>query len=429
MASIYVVHSRVIALCEHPFCYQDKLRPVWRPFFQSAKGFAPFIPSSMHNLSKHPFLNTLGPLVFNSRRAVIVHGEKSMTYHWLEDRLSGAAFGSQKTPRRQSDDTLCEIFGFDPRQDDHRQSLLYLECARSIPLRSAGRHDVRARGNFYAHVYPAGYLVLHLALTLDWQQPRSLPEVVALLGETCPWRSDGTWRWESHLANGKIHYLYLRLRTALFSAFFESHQTPLRESEWKTFVSSCSGQDPMQMAEILWNGGDFGGTKADIPGLQSLVLSGRGAVIGFDSSDTSNSRHLKIFWRVLHLAESVFLTKQIHADIFTRMLHALKEMQPFVGGQIPFMESNHDLEESALDGGLLHYLMNLKGYSQCLKPAMKAINEEISHWFGLEGQYRDAMAEITAWHQLMNDWDPAFVTAWNPVYETLQEIFPSLLLQ
>jgi len=424
MASIYVVHSRVIPLCEHPFCYQDELRPIWKPFFQGAHGFAPFVPTAMDKLSKHPFLHTLGPLVLNPRRAGIIYGEKDTAYSWLIDRLSGQESHPFEDTYPKNEDQPFVIFGFDPQIDDQRQSLLYLECARRIPLRSAGRDDVCAQGNFYIHVYPAGYLVVHLVLTLKWQHPRSIPEVGALVRETCPWRSDGAWRWESRLANGKIHYLYLRLRTALFSAFFESHHTPLREGEWKTFVRHCFQEGAQELAEALWMVENFSSLKTDLPGLQSMMLSTNGAVIWFESNNYSSSRHLKNFWQVLQLAECVMLRKQIHADIFARILDALQRLQPFLSGKFPSVESQHRLEDAALDEDLLQYLQVLESYCQYLRPAQNALSKEFSHCLGLEDQYRTAMVELERWLQQMEDWDPAFMTAWKPVYESLQEIFP-----
>jgi len=424
MTSIYVVHSRVIPLCEHPFCYQDELRPVWEPFFQDMQGFTPYLISPSSSLSRHPFLNTLGPLVFNTHRSNVLCGQSDTVNSWLLEKLSAPLQNPYIQPCTHAGERPCTIFGFDPQLADQRQSLLYLECARRIPLRSNGMDDARAQGNFYIHVYPAGYLVVNLALNLNWQHPRSMAEVAALVGETRPWRSDGAWRWESRLANGKIHYLYLRLRTALFSAFFESHHTALREGEWKTFIKHCFQETTEELGEALGGGEISSSLRTDINGLQTMILSAHGALLGFPSGDHSRTRQLKYFWQVLQLAEYALLRKQIHADIFTRTLGALQILQPLLSGQFPSVESHQSLESAALDENLVRYLQVLEGYYQQLKPESKELIKEFSYWLGVDSQRWAFMAELEGWQQQMGEWDPAFVAAWNPIYRTLQEIFP-----
>jgi hypothetical protein len=126
----------------------------------------------------------------------------------------------------------------------------------------------------------------------------------------------------------------------------------------------------------------------------------------------------------LQLAESVLLCKQIHADIFTRMLGALQILQHLLSGQFPSVESHQSLEGAALDADLVRYLQVLEGYCQQLKPESKELIKEFSYWLGVDSQRRAAMAALEGWQQQMGEWDPAFVAGWNPIYKTLQEIFP-----
>ena len=401
MPTVYVVHSRVIALCERPFYYGNPLRPVWKNFFENHHCFQYPISASSHadlralgQRERQRFISGVGALrsTPNPLRAFPVKDEKIL------------------------------VRGLFPQYHDQRMSLLFLEFSEPISLRSKGYEDARAWGNFYVHIYPSGYLVVHLALTLNWQRDRSSDEIAALVAETYPWRVGSSWRWQSKIGRGRIHNLYLRLRTYLYSSFFESRRTMLREGSWRTVVKHCDLLSSEQLAASLWPGETYDVLMLTSSLIQSILFTSPGAILHLCDHEGRCGRRLACFWRMMQFYERVLLEEQIHADYFSAMLEGLQQLSPLLSGQVEMLGGEKELHRIVLDRRIPEYLSSLKNHREQLSPFCKRIQAGFAFWFGLVAQQTELLATIQGWEEEMREQSAELPVKWAEISPTLQSV-------
>ncbi len=393
MPEIYVVHSRVLALCERPFCYGSPLRPVWKNFFETPDCLAQV--KNKENIGEgssasRPFIAGVGALRFAPERLQVVTG----------------ACTEGNLPVQSTEGS----------NSDERMLLFPLECAGRIPLRSSAVEDVRVWGHFYTHIYPSGYVVIHLALSLNWQRERSLKEVGELIDETRPWRTDGSWHWNSRIGSGRIHNLYLRLRSYLYGGFFQKHRTQLREGNWVVTIRHESGMDSALLARSLWPEEPCGRIETSDSRLQTLLASSQGCILHFAAPQPATGRRLTCFWQVMQILEFVLLQKQIHADYYGALLLALKRLQPRLSGGVDQVEDEDGLRSLVLDELTPRFLTCLDDNHARLEALNRRIYDGFAHHLGLIEQQRLAQSDLQTWQGEMGDWEQEFVSAWQRVH-------------
>jgi hypothetical protein len=148
----------MIDLCNLPFHSLDNLRPAFHTIFNSKKCFAEmgkFICDGEEysnildydtkefpaGLSKAPFISNMGHIGFHTKSAYTIRRRDFRDYENDED-----------------------IFGYFSDLEDQRMNFLYFELCPPIKFKVYNSEkQLIAKGKVFVHIYPSGYLYLHIA--------------------------------------------------------------------------------------------------------------------------------------------------------------------------------------------------------------------------------------------------------------------------
>lgn len=276
--SLYVIQTQVVGLDLHPFPKAKLLRPVWRKIFCNPQCFTDQrqlirdassyfkesyrleFPDEGRNseqtwnmqalnsseeldeslsLPDIPFIRFLGSICFNTRR---IH-----TGTYYERQRLGLEFlrrGSESRSKQNDDDDESWILGYDFTLPDQRMNYLCFELSRPLVLHAKTYSDIRANGKIFIHIYPCGYLVIHLAISLTWNSARSLPAIrETILKETRPHHLNSKWIWTSRLSKEgvSLNSLTKRIYREIEASIFIARESKLyTSSQWRTLIRTTS---------------------------------------------------------------------------------------------------------------------------------------------------------------------------------------------
>ena len=174
----YIVQSWVGGLGHRPFHVSGSYRPDFRDIFASQSAFEDMrksIPRDLgalplvYQLPPKPFIKGLGNICFLARSARISY------YRPLDDVATALTnrdrYWDPEAPRDERAtlewDEADRYFGVDRALKDQRMNHLYFEPRRPRTFRA--KHDgvLQATGKVFVHVFPSGYVVVHLAIALS----------------------------------------------------------------------------------------------------------------------------------------------------------------------------------------------------------------------------------------------------------------------
>lgn len=260
LRSLYIIQTQVIGLDNHPFPKAKLLRPSWRSIFGHPQCFTDqrMLIRDASNLFKDvwrnemglpedtdsglplpslPFIRDLGSICFNTRRIHAgTYSERRSLAFELWDREENDIL------RQELDcesDGSSWILGYERTLPDQRMNHLCFELAKPLSLYAKTNSDIRANGKIFIHIYPSGYFVIHLAISLMWDNPRSLSEVHEILKETRPHHLSAKWNWSSRLGkeNETLHSLIQKVyRCIEASVFNETNSKLCTGGQWRSFL-------------------------------------------------------------------------------------------------------------------------------------------------------------------------------------------------
>lgn len=276
--SLYVIQTQVVGLDRHPFPKAKLFRPAWRKIFCNPRCFTDqrhlIRDSSSYfkevfrlegsdskkvlgevekdsssldeldddlSLPSIPFIRSLGSICFNTRR---IHAGTYYERQKLGLNLWRQGLEGDLTRDDEDEDQSSWVLGYDSTLPDQRMNYLCFELARPLTLSAKTNSDVRANGKIFIHIYPCGYLVIHLAISLAWDNAYSLSAIrETILKEIRPHHISSKWMWMSRIGregknlNSLIKIIYREIKTSLF---VDSEAKLDTSNQWRTFLRLTS---------------------------------------------------------------------------------------------------------------------------------------------------------------------------------------------
>lgn len=370
--SIYVIQTQVVGLDGHPFPQANILRPSWQPIFCNLRCFADQrqlirdaswlfrnawrtekgLPEEDNDdndfedgcsqftlpLPSLPFIRGLGSICFNTRR---IHAR---TYFERGDLALKLWDQGKKENVDQDIDgedyNSAWLLGYDRNVQDQRMNHLCFELAHPLSLHAQTHNDIQANGKLFIHIYPSGYIVFHLAVSLVWEEARSLSSVREILRELRPHHLNATWTWTSRLGkqnetlNSLINKIYKQVEVSLFN----NPDSRLRTGgQWRSFLRvSMEKCDPFQVSSVLLGCHDKPKIIKDLSvpssrsGAECLIITRQGAACIFrpfsiqheELRNKYTQRLSSLFDRVRAQVEITPLSAKIRDDIQSTILNS-----------------------------------------------------------------------------------------------------------
>lgn len=451
--SLYIVHTCIIGIGNRPFPEtKGNLRPAWFPIFRSNHCFSDSGTLVRDNpkdqpLPSNPFVRNLGSFYFGARNSRIddrrchrhkaaspYHKPASNIYNLMKERAASKTIKS----------SAPSFFGYDPTSTDERMNSLYYELCRPLYLQTQTEDDVQAEGRIFIHVYPSGYIVLHLAISLTWTHKKSLQEVSKLIQETRPWRPDCKLTWSSRVANGHLPDIIEAIRQNLQQSLYENSDTvledPLEARYWKSALKiMTTGQGKQIASDLLRVGNKY--EDMDIDRYSSLeeldshrwLLCSRLGLVYVVNPDHNRKNLMRFFWRILILAEFVALKRRIYDDYSQILRSEIEHMRDY--------RLSTPLEKIRKEGieGLIKFSVYDDTIPKFINTLEHVVNKErmkeafyrkiyhvIANGTGFDEHQNELLKYVQEWEAEVAKWVPEVRMMWEDIISPLRSLFAAL---
>jgi hypothetical protein len=389
-----------------------------------------------------PFLRGLGSIFFDThaarltskygdtrrRLADLITGRQQWDPRFLE--VKNEEVTGDKRPDDDGGDDRFPIFGYDPKVADQRMNALYFELSRPVMLKAETHGDAKVSGRIFVHIYPSGYLVIQVPISLNWQSPKSIQNVKDLLRETKPDRLAGNWSWSSRIGRGSLRDIVELAKRHLWASFFEQVPRELHEGTWQSALKVVTTSELKQdSANTLITGGDYESvalSRRTHTG-KHLLSSRQGLVCVFKSrlryGHELRRVHSRLFWKVLVFAEFVALKNQVYDDVgaFLRL-----ESLRLKGARLSIARKllEDDLTNlSVYDHTVGKFFAALDQQIVSAAPFHRRIYSAISKGSGFTARRERLKKLVDEWEKEVERWDPPVMVIWKKVVSPLRAFF------
>jgi len=437
--SAYLVHSQVIRIGEVPLTAGDepRLRAAFRPLFAGKQCFREHRPAFVDDYDydftrfpfpAKPFLRHLGPLAFDTGRLL-----------FLGDAFDRMAIAETLAGERER---AGPTFGFDPTLADQRMNHLFFEARRPLFLRATNvpvpgeRSVVTADGRCFVHIYPSGYLVLHVALAFTEPALQDAATLYDAIRETRFWRPGGTWQWRSRLGNGSLGEQVEWLRRAVYGSLWSSRPANLREGEWHSALKVLTWEEMYDLAttlrfriqrtlsagsqpELEWDDGRWHEYRGEY--WSEMATTDQGLVRFFLPTYNATTARNR-FWEMQGLHEFVLLKNQIYDDYtayLRREIDRLKKYRLNIGAKL----TEEDVRRvTVYDPAIPRYLLALDEHIQHAPPAARRIYSFLSDELGF-GRRRERLKALAGeWEAEAAQWEHPAMVLWRRLLAPLSSL-------
>lgn len=226
--SLYIDQSCMINLCTLPLHSLDNLRPAFQTIFSNKKCFTEmgwFICDGEKfdnildydteeyraGLSRAPFISNMGHIGFHTKSAYLISRRDFRDY---EEN---------------------EIFGYFFDLEDQRMNFLYFELCPPIKLKVFdSEKKLVATGKIFTHIYPSGYLYLHLSFSfLNCDQIQSGEDLENIIKVFSPLLSNTGFTVYSKFGSLSLAELSKELYKNLFlSIYTQQENMTITKPDW-----------------------------------------------------------------------------------------------------------------------------------------------------------------------------------------------------
>lgn len=391
--SLYVTQTAVISLFDVPLEIKENIRSAFNPIFNNKKCFeaVEINTSDMRKNERHnnmPFISNMGQLRFY---------EEPVNFF--------AAYSDYEEFR----DT--KIFGYDKNLIDQRMNFLCFEIHRSFKMLAQYDGKTMASGKFFLHIYPTGYIVIHLAVYMrgvENTEIKTEKDILDLIHETKPWL-DGKWQWKSRFGCCTLRKTFDQVLENISLSLLTEGKLDTEKLEWKAGaamktdlyneeVRKAIMSDKMANCFVEFRRSQYDDTLNGI-----LVAKKR---IHYYFADTSRERSsvLHSFWKINHICEFVLYKSKVYSDYLNYIQKDMNKMRELT------LNKKYKFDIANIFGKNF-YRSTLFQYTQVLDEFVKILGAKYRAMYALFSEVDGFNEKRAKFNHALEEWEND-ITAW-----------------
>jgi len=406
--TFYIVQSQIVGLGILPFDTDKKsIRKPFQTIFSSKDCFSNLESLIINarqtsSLPSQPFIRGLGQICFNTRSARLSNSFERIYY--LPEYLSKSYDYSEEEET---------FFGYNNSLEDQRMNQLYFELRRPLFLKTTHEQKVKADGRLFLHIYPAGYIMIHLAIAM--KQALSLDDktIREILLETRPGSTNQKWLWHTKLIDGTLSEVTDLVRSNVLQSIFT--KPPVTEpSHWQSAIKIVSTKKANKLAQQFLKG-DYEIFK--IKNSEYIISSRQGIICNFLPTRGRRSA-LRLFWKIFTIHEFVIFKNYVY-ETYAEFLRAeILQLRKYrLSNFYKFKEDLFRL--SVFDPLIPKYLFVLDNHIRSAKPFYRAIYSSFSNGESFDKRRNKVKNLVSEWENEVAQWDPSVMIMWKKIVSPL----------
>jgi len=432
----YIVQAQVLKLGDRPFSVQN-VRSNFKKIFNDKKSFtnyrkeilAPNLWVQEHvdkrQMDNAPFIRNLGPICFNPRTGRVEKNDSDKVFI-VEFFGGGSAFYKPEdafyAKYFESDEEFfsdVNFFGFDHTLDDQRMNHLFFELIHPLFIKATFNNEIMADGKIFLHIYPIGYIVLLLAISIKNQDYSDLKKIYHATLETFPYYGYSSWEWSCKIGDGRLSEIIDKVIGNIEKSIFTSESGRVKKSEWYYAVKLMSDAQEKKVADRLFGSGTFeGGFEIRRYGAVEgyLLFSKRAMIRNFFPSQFRNRKKLlRSFWRYFALFELLILKKCIYEDYCEHIRSEIIKLREYRLSPLTKAKREDILKFSVYDSNISKHLYTLDKYTRTLSPLYRAIYSSISSNIGFDNRREKLKNLVKDWENEVEKWEHGIKMLWKKI--------------
>lgn len=425
--SLYITQSAVIGLSNVPLEANENIRKAFEPIFNSKNCFTD-AGVNIHNLvcddtyDNAPFISNMGQLRFNERSVNFFN-----TYLYDEDLESLLEYEEYNEYREYMAFEEYNVFGCNKELKDQRMNFLYFELYKPFKILAQYGGRTVASGKIFLHVYPAGYIVVHLAVyrrNIRGIEIKTEKDILELIHETKPW-IDGKWKWKSKFGCHTLRETFKQVFQNISISLFSEGKMTTGMLEWKAGVAISTDLYKRRISQAIMEANEVVPSFVEVShnsyreqptGI--LVAKSR---IHYYFADFSRDRGsiLHSFWKINHINEFLLYKNKVYSDYLNYIQKDRNEMRELRLNKKYMFKLANIVGKDFYNDTFISYTQALDAYTKMLGPRYRAIYALFSKVDGFDGK----RAKL---NQALNDWEED-IKDWNSKDTGIEKLFTFLL--
>lgn len=405
--SLYVTQSAVISLSDIPLEVNENIRKAFEPIFKNKNCFTDVgvnlnILECDDTHSNAPFISNMGQLRFNERSVnFFFHNYFDQDYEAFEEN------------REYMEIEEYKVFGCNKDLKDQRMNFLYFELDKPFKILAQYGGKTVASGKIFLHVYPSGYMVVHLAIYsrgISGIDVKTEKDILELIHETKPW-IDGKWKWKSkfgcHTLKETVKQVFQNISISLFSEGNDNIRIP----EWKAGVAISTDLDNERICRAIM------GTKEDVPSFVELgrnryseqplgILVARNRIhYYFADCGRARSSILHAFWKINQINEFLLYKNKVYSDYLNYIQKDRDKMRDLILNKKYRFDLANIVGKDFYNDTFISYTRTLDEYVKALGSRYRAIYALFSKIDGFDDKRAKLKQALADWEEDIKEWN------------------------
>ena len=417
--SPYIIQTNIIPIGDIPFSYR-KYKPIFSRIFNNKRCFLKnsslflFKKNEKPNKS-NPFIKSLGQICFNSQR--VQYFKQQYAYLDVADLLLGKNNEEYNRDLEENKSEYYkeeEIFGYDINLEDQRMNNLYYELYKPVTLTAHSSEGCKAKGKLFIHIYPSGYLILQLAVSLKGLHKSDIDNLKLAIEETRPWRQDTKWRWESKFGSTSLHDLLIKVVFNTSQSLCNGRQIKLNKNYWHSLLSIDSTNYDSNIVQYLFSDKveTFNLKYKNHSYLEERIISSRQGVIFFhDPRREERDCLLHSIWKIMSIYELLLLRQQIYHDYINFLNTEISRLTKERLNPLAKFDRKTIFRLFVYNSTIQPYFEALENMIKNATPFYRAIYSSISNGISFGDDRKKLKEVIEKWEVEVSQWKsfPVFI--------------------
>lgn len=311
IGSLYITQTAVIGLADVPLEANLNFRSAFEPIFKNRDCFKNARMNALcaredEECSKMPFISNLGQLCYNE-----MSDNFFIEYQDYENHA----------------------FRYENNLKDERMYFLCFCLQKSFKILAQYAGKTAASGKIFLHIYPTGYIVVHLAVyrrdaaNIEIEKEQ---DILDLIHETKPWL-DGKWKWKSRFGCYSLRETFEQVFQNISLSLFTEGELEIGKPEWRTGVAmSVDLSDGEIRSAIMGHETtdrfiDCRNRDRDIP--DGILVAKKRIHYYFADKRRERDTILHSFWKMRYIFEFVLYKNKVYSDYLKYIQKDRNEMR------------------------------------------------------------------------------------------------------